>query len=726
MILLINPRSTRPIWRRFPLSLMALGASLPPETPWEIWDGNKPEAGFHKRLLDRVAAAEGSHDPVRLLAISVMPGPQLVSAAALSELLKERFPGIPVVWGGYFPSLYPQVVLDAPYVDWVIRGQGERPLAELLEVLDGRRAPADVAGLAYRGACGHELNPERSWVGPDELASPPYDHIDVEDYLGPTSLGRRSGVYQASIGCPYACNFCGVISVYGRKEKFQAPARVAASLTQLRDRHGMDSVHFYDNNFFLKEAHAEELCERLAPLGLNWWCETRIDGMLKFSDATWRKIEGSGAQMIFFGAGSGSDAALLAMSKDLTTAQTLEIARRLARTTIIPEFSFVLGGPDDPDEEISSTLNLIRKLKSIIPRCEIIFHYYTPMPGRNGSGAPTARSDGTPGSIEEWCEPAWVDWMTFEKPRTPWMNRRLWSRVADFQTVLESRFPPVCDAAISGWTGRLVERLARRRWDEGRFEKPRLLRAARALARRVPLEPQAYGHLRPSQELLPPKKGYGLWAWTYEASNGLTHLDDLAVRRLSPRYFERLLDAGCGTGLRMPSKASGLAIGVDLTPEMLSVGKARGETRLINADIRALPVRDGFFDLLWCRLVLSHLSDIGAAYDELGRTSAPGATLIVTDLYVEAGRPAFDTSFADPSGTTRFIEVFPRAAVDHARIAVDAGFELQETCYSVIGPESRQFFKQAGELPRYERQKGRRVLVAMKFVRRGAWGGNHG
>ena len=125
MILLINPKSTRPLWRRFPLSLMALGASLPPETSWEIWDGNKPEADFHQRLVDRVAAAEGSRDPVRLLAISVMPGPQLVSAAALSALLKARFPRIPVVWGGYFPSLYPQVVLDAPYVDWVVRGQGD-------------------------------------------------------------------------------------------------------------------------------------------------------------------------------------------------------------------------------------------------------------------------------------------------------------------------------------------------------------------------------------------------------------------------------------------------------------------------------------------------------------------------------------------------------------------------------------------------------------------------
>ena len=92
--------------------------------------------------------------------------------------------------------------------------------------------------------------------------------------------------------------------------------------------------------------------------------------------------------------------------------------------------------------------------------------------------------------------------------------------------------------------------------------------------------------------------------------------------------------------------------------------------------------------------------------------------MIVTDLYVEGGPAALNTSFTDPSGATRFIEVFPRAAVDHARIARDAGFDLEETFYKVVGPESRQFFEKAGELARYERQKGRRVLVAMKFVKR--------
>ena len=96
-------------------------------------------------------------------------------------------------------------------MDWIVRGQGERTMVELLDVLAERRDPADVAGLGYRDASGTVIGRERVWEGPDAFPDPPYDRIPVDDYLRPSYLGRRSGVYQASIGCPYHCNFCGVV-----------------------------------------------------------------------------------------------------------------------------------------------------------------------------------------------------------------------------------------------------------------------------------------------------------------------------------------------------------------------------------------------------------------------------------------------------------------------------------------------------------------------------------
>src|SRR3954462_2646862 len=85
MILLVNPRATRPKNRRFPLSVMAIGASLPASESWEIVDGNRPSVDPFEEVVALVARGELSGDPVRAIALSVMPGPQLVSAVPLTK-----------------------------------------------------------------------------------------------------------------------------------------------------------------------------------------------------------------------------------------------------------------------------------------------------------------------------------------------------------------------------------------------------------------------------------------------------------------------------------------------------------------------------------------------------------------------------------------------------------------------------------------------------------------
>ena len=198
MIILVNPRATRPSNRRFPLSIMAIAAALPPEITWEIVDGNLPGIDVVAAIAAHVERQASGRDPVRLVAMTVMPGPQLVSAVPLAKAVKAKFPRIPIVWGGNFGSLYPDAVLNAPYVDWLVRGQGEETFLQLLEAIDGRRDPKTIAGLAFRQGDGsHWVGPERTWKGPGELPAPPYHKIDVPTYLRPTVLGQRSGVYQA-------------------------------------------------------------------------------------------------------------------------------------------------------------------------------------------------------------------------------------------------------------------------------------------------------------------------------------------------------------------------------------------------------------------------------------------------------------------------------------------------------------------------------------------------
>ena len=497
MILLVNPRVTKPKNRRFPLSVLNLGAALPEGAGWELLDGNVPGVDLSAEIASRVEAHAGGPDPVTLVAMTVMPGPQLLAAVPLARRLKERFPRLPVVWGGYFPTLYPLPVLRAPYVDFLVRGQGERTLVELLDVVAVTRDPATVAGLGFRDGGEPRLNPERTWVGPDDFPPPPYGKIDVGSYLLPTFLGRRNGVYQTSISCAYTCNFCGVIAAYGSRQRFESPSRTATHLAFLVERHGMDSLHFYDNSFFLKEAHAEELCERITPLGLRWWCEARIDVMLRFSDATWRKVRRSGLTMAFFGAESGSDERLRRMSKNLTVEQTLAHAARMRSFGIVPEYSFVIGDPEDPEDDVATTLAFIRKLKGINPDIEVITYFYTPTPQRRGTYGGVDPLSETPATLEEWTEPEWVGWMTHEDPLVPWMPPALKAKVTDFELVLESRFPSLKDLKTARWGRALGRLLARRRWERGRYDDPRLLRTVRSLARRGAADRQEYGHLRP-------------------------------------------------------------------------------------------------------------------------------------------------------------------------------------------------------------------------------------
>ena len=498
MIILINPRATRPENRRFPLSVMAVGTSVPASEDWEIIDGNRPSVDVAASVSAFVDDRRHTADPVRAIAFTVMPGPQLANAVPLTKRIKTAHPDIPVIWGGNFGSLYPGPVLNAPYIDWLVRGQGEHTFAELLEVLQGRRNPESVAGLCFRRPDGsHHLGPERRWVGPAELPAPPYHKIPVHDYLHPTFLGRRSGVYQSSIGCPYGCNFCGVISVYGRREQVQDPSRTAGHLRYLVREHGMDSVHFYDNNFFLNDQQAREIADQFAPLGIRWWVEARVDAVLRFSEETWKRLKRAGCTMIFFGAESGSDDVLRQMNKGITTEQTLEVARRTRQHGIIPEFSFVFGNPEEPEREIDINLRFIRRLKEINPAMELITYFYTPTPQRKGTYGDIDALEGTPDTLEEWASAEWVNWMTHEDPELPWLDKKLKARVEDFELVLKSRFPSVHDRQTQSWGKAAGRWLAHARWQQGKYANPALLRRIRRLARIVPDDNQLYGHLRP-------------------------------------------------------------------------------------------------------------------------------------------------------------------------------------------------------------------------------------
>src|SRR5262249_13586718 len=149
------------------------------------------------------------------------------------------------------------------------------------------RALESVRGLSFKAKDGsHRHNQERGIKPPDAFPWIPYERLPIERYLLPSFFGKRTAVHQASVGCPFRCSFCAIGPAFSNQEKMEAPARTEAVLRYLATQYAVDSVQFYDMNFFLREDRALELAERMAPLGLRWWCEARIDIVGSYSDKT--------------------------------------------------------------------------------------------------------------------------------------------------------------------------------------------------------------------------------------------------------------------------------------------------------------------------------------------------------------------------------------------------------------------------------------------------------
>jgi anaerobic magnesium-protoporphyrin IX monomethyl ester cyclase len=464
MILFYNPRAIAKLKnRRYPLSILALAAVIEGKEDYAIVDENLEDDA--QASIRQVMESQ----PARMLAVSVMPGPQMVAALPVCRWFKATYPNVTIVWGGYFPTLYPDTALNAKYVDIVVRGQGEDTFLELVE----DRQIASIRGVSYRDAFGlHVHNPERPMRSPGDFPVMPYHRLDPAKYLLPTFLGSRTVVHQASIGCPFKCNFCGVVDFSGSREKLESPERTASVLAQLQRDYGANAVQFYDNNFFLREDHARELADRLQPLGMNWWCEARVDTVQRYSDDTLRKIRAAGCVMIFFGVESGSNRKLKEMKKEITAEQSLELAARIRKFGIVPEYSLIFGDPSDSETDFHETVAFARKVKRINPEIEIVVQTYVPM-----------HMDSFPKTVEEWATERWYKFAIREDPELSWLPPEMRRKIRGFETVMNARWPTVQDWRLPQWARLTLKGLGSWRYATGAFDNPFELRWAQKLVR---------------------------------------------------------------------------------------------------------------------------------------------------------------------------------------------------------------------------------------------------
>ena len=475
-VILFNPRSAR-AKHRIPNSILQVGASIHGKFEYVFVDGNL-EADPWSKIQAHLEKG------FNVFGCTVMPGPQLQQAIPYTLKIREKYPHVLNVWGGYFAANQYSSVLKSNAVDYVINGPGDEAFPKLLAAIEKNESVDSISNLIYKRNGAIVQTPKAVLPDQDLLPQLPYESLNrfypVKKYLGKTFLGNHTAAYHSSIGCPFTCSFCAVVPLYNARWKGKSATLIYKDIKYLIEQHGADAVEFHDNNFFVSEKRTVEFAKLIRNEKISWWGEGRIDTIDRYSDESLALMREAGCKMIFFGAETSNDELLKKMDKGgtQTTAQMKKFAARMKKFDIIPEYSFVLGFPAESQEkveqQIENDIAYIKQIKGINPSTEIIIYVYSPVPVEGSEMYEMVKKSGFhfPEKLEDWLSPAWQNFDLRKNPLTPWLTPKMVNRILGFEAVLNAQYPTVSDFRLTPLKRRILKTISSLRYEKNIFFKP--------------------------------------------------------------------------------------------------------------------------------------------------------------------------------------------------------------------------------------------------------------
>ena len=400
-------------------------------------------AGFPVRIIsdrgygDSLGELRSVLSRALFVGISTMTGYQLKGAVNASKLVKSIVPEVPVVWGGWHPTVCPEQTIEQPYVDFIVRGQGELTLLELTTALKtSSNNFGEIPGLGWKTSSMHTLNAPRGLVYDESWPDIPFHLIDVEKHVRVTEVGDRVIDLFTSYGCPYDCTFCAENLFSRRRWVGMSSEKVFHQIRRLIDRHRIDGVVFRDNNFFVNKARALEIAAMIKslPKPFAWGqCMGRTDTLLGYDDAEWDLLSKSRLKSIFIGAESGLSESLTLINKKATVEQTLRLAEIADKKGIAIWYSFLTGYPwlsagkpkglkqvrKKNREDFTASIDLLDKIARKGSNNRYLYFRYTPYPATKMAEYTEKLDVHVPDSLEGWSD------YYLDSDNTPFLDRDL-------------------------------------------------------------------------------------------------------------------------------------------------------------------------------------------------------------------------------------------------------------------------------------------------------------
>jgi anaerobic magnesium-protoporphyrin IX monomethyl ester cyclase len=338
------------------------------------------KAGCKVRIIDLNISGnkklEENSDIVGITATT----PVIYEALEVAKQAKGR--GAITVLGGPHPTSLPDESLNSPFVDYVVRGEGESAMKELCDAIAIGRDIKDVKGISYKKN-GHIIhNPLRPYIHDlDELPFPAY-HLfpPLNKYTNPSPLlgtESPSASMVTSRGCPYNCIFC-YKGTYGRKWRARSPKNVLAEWEYLVKELGVKEICIEDDAFNINIQRSIEICQLIIDKNLiiPWSTPSGIRANLVNKNLL-TKMKESGCYRVAFGVEVGTQEMLKRIDKGLTLEQIRNAFRLCAEVGLETVAFFMMGNPGDTEESMEATIKFAKELNPDYAQ----FNSTTPYPG---------------------------------------------------------------------------------------------------------------------------------------------------------------------------------------------------------------------------------------------------------------------------------------------------------------------------------------------------------
>lgn len=252
----------------------------------------------------------------------------------------------------------------AKEADFVILGEGEITLLELLKALEANHSFEEIEGIAFRKE-GQTISKGKRPVMKDLnlLPFPAWDLVDVEKYKA--LWKQKAGFFSLNVvttrGCTYKCNWCAK-PLFGNRYHARTPENVAEELEVLVRQFGADQIWFADDIFGLKPGWIKEFADRVQERKLKFGFKIQSRADLLVQDGTVKQLARAGCEEVWIGAESGSQKILDAMDKGITLAQIEKSRKLLKEHGIRAAFFIQFGYPGEEKEDLEATIKMVQRL----------------------------------------------------------------------------------------------------------------------------------------------------------------------------------------------------------------------------------------------------------------------------------------------------------------------------------------------------------------------------